>query len=90
MNNDNTNQLMDYLTSRRMSSLGNLANHFACDVEELLPIVGKLQSEQRLRLSNSRCHSGCDSCAGCDSETTMPVATEKTIVISLERKDQDL
>ncbi|MHC4553089.1 MAG: FeoC-like transcriptional regulator [Planctomycetota bacterium] len=90
MNDGSYNELMDYLTARRMSSLGNLALHFDVTAEEIIPIVQQLQKQKRLRPSTSRCQSGCDSCSGCESESAIPALTERTILISLERKEQAL
>jgi hypothetical protein len=86
-----TNMIMEYLTSRRMSSLGNVALHFNRSVDQLIPDIKALLSAGRLRLSQSRCASGCDSCGGCcASEPIVPALTEQTIVISLEKKETEL
>jgi len=83
------NEVMDYLTSRRTASVGNIALRCNCDVEALFPIIEFLESEQRLRRAFSRCQSGCASCSGCESDlTTMPLS-DRTIVISLESARQE-
>lgn len=81
--------LVVYLTSRRMSSLGNLAKHFGYSYEELVPVIQQLVSKGRLRLSSSRCGSDCDSCHDCQSNADGSVMTEQTIAISLKRKDSN-
>ena len=84
--------VMDYLTAARTASLGNLAMHFEFSFEEFVPIIRNLESQGRLRFSMSRCQSDCSSChSSCgDSSSSVPAITERTIVISLERKEQEL
>ena len=82
--------LMEYLTSRRTCSLGNLAEHFDCTFEEILPVVQDLKSENRLRFSLSSCQVGCDSCCGCESALSSIPMTVQTLAISLERREIEL
>lgn len=82
--------VMEYLTSRRMSSLGNVAMHFDCSVSVMNSIVKILHHEKRLRFSQSRCSSSCSSCNGCPDEAVPGVLSEQTILISLEKKEEEL
>ncbi len=83
-------KVMDYLTAGRTASLGNLANHFDCSLEDFLPTIRNLESEGRLRFSISRCQSDCSSCHSTCGDSNVAAVTERTIVISLERKEQEL
>ena len=78
------NEVMDYLTSRRTASVGNIALRCGCEVEALAPVIEALESGGRLRRAFSRCQSGCDSCAGCESDLTSLPLSDRTILISLE------
>lgn len=80
--------VMDYLTQRRMSSVGNVAMRFRCSVSKLLPVVKMLEAGQRLRLAIPRCGGACSSCDDCKPEPRDQILTESTILISLERKEE--
>lgn len=80
--------LMDYLTSRRMSSLGNVAKHFDCPASKLIPVVNKLKLNNRLRLSIPRCGGACDRCDDCKPDSVPEVLPESAILISLEKKEE--
>lgn len=82
-------QLMNYLTPHRMASVANLASHFQCSLEEIIPILRNLIFEGRLRLSTSRCAGGCASCQRCQADTAEPTITGQTIAISLEKRETD-
>ncbi len=82
------NSVMDYLTSHRTASAGNVATHCGCAVEDLRPVVEMLESQQRLRPAFSRCQSSCSTCAGCDSGAVSTALTERTVLISLERTEE--
>lgn len=84
MNESFATEVMDYLTSRRTASVGNIALRCHCDIETLVPVVEALESEGRLRRAFSRCQSGCDSCIGCESDLAVLPLTDRTILISLE------
>ena len=86
----NENTFMAYLTSRRMSSLGNLAGHFNQSVETMTPLIRILELQNRLRLSLSHCPGDCGACHSCENDAGPTPLSEKTIVISLERMEQPL
>lgn len=88
--NELANRVMDYLTKRRMSSLGNLAAHFERSVKVLTPLIQTLEAENRLRLSSSRCQSDCSACHSCDPQSPVTSLSEKMIVISLEQTEASL
>jgi len=81
-------QVTAYLTSHRTSSLGNIASFCDCSIEELTPIVRMFESQQRLRLAASRCQSGCSRCAGCDPDDGPAALSDRTIIISLEPREE--
>ena len=87
MDTDLAEKIMEYLTSRRMVSLKNLAEHFNYQVEDISPIVMQLETDQRIRVAMSRCSSDCSSCSSCgdSGNSEMSVLTETSIIISLER-----
>ena len=86
MNPSFATAVMTYVTGRRMTSLGNLAAHFDCDAEVLVPLIRTLEAGNRLRLSVPRCQGSCSRCASCPSETSTPAPLpETTILISLDR-----
>lgn len=84
-----SNHVMDYLTARRMSSLGNMAMHFECPVSKLVPVIKRLELKNRLRLSLPRCGGTCGSCDGCEPEPVTRTLPERAILISLEKKDDE-
>lgn len=90
MNEAFEKDVMEYLTMRRMSSLGNVAVHFDCPVDQILPNIQSLLSKERIRAANSHCASGCSSCSGCESDPAGPQLTERTILISLETQPEAL
>jgi hypothetical protein len=90
VNDDLANNVMDYLTPHRTASLGNIAAHCNCAVDELGPVIEALEAERRLRLAFSRCQSGCSQCAGCESDSIATVLTDRKIVISLEQTERML
>lgn len=90
MNETLANSVMDYLTSHRTASAGNIATHCDCTLEELGTVVDVLESRQRIRRAFSRCQSSCSSCTGCDSGAVSTALTERTILISLERTEETL
>lgn len=90
MNEQLTNTVMTYLTTRRMSSLGNLAMHLGRPASELSPIVKTLKLNRRLRLATPRCGGTCDTCDRCETQTVEQILTAETILISLEKKADEL
>lgn len=82
-----TETIMGYLTSRRMSSLGNVAMHFDCPISKLIPVVKTLESKNRLRLAMPRCGSACSNCDGCEPEPAAQMLTGSAILISLDKKE---
>lgn len=85
-----TETLMNYLTSRRLSSIENLALHFHVSYEQIMPMVWQLASQKRLRYAVSHCQSQCVSCSGCPSYDSATVLNGNTILISLEKQELDL
>ena len=83
------NEIMEYLTERRTCSLGNLAIHFGKSVDEMMNVVESLIAQNRVRTSNSKCASGCSSCSGCDGLMQVPILEDKTILISLELREEE-
>lgn len=80
--------VMNYLTERRMLSLGNMAMRLNCSVSKLIPVVKSLALNNRLRLAIPRCGGTCSRCDGCEPEPSDQVLTESTILISLEKKEE--
>ena len=91
METDFADNIMEYLTARRMVSLKNLAEHFNCEVDEIIPIIIQLEIDQRVRAAMSRCSSDCSSCSSCgdSGSSEMSVLTETSIIISLERSVEE-
>ena len=82
-------QLMEYLTARRMISLKNLAEQFDSTVAGIVPAVKQLESEKRIRVAMSRCSTDCSSCSSCGPEGSKSATlTDTSIIISLERAEE--
>ncbi len=83
-------ELLSYLTPRRMMSLKNLADQFDRTVEEITPVILQLELENKVRAAMSRCSSDCSSCSSCGPEDGKTAElSETTIIISLEKRDCD-
>jgi hypothetical protein len=80
--------VMNYLTERRMSSIGNVVLRLGCSISKLMPVIKLLESNNRLRLSIPRCGRACSSCDGCAPATPSQIVTESTILISLEKQKE--
>ena len=83
------NKIMDFLTPKRMASVGNIATAIESSPEEIIPVMQEMDNANMIRLANSSCSSDCSSCSSCGSETsTTPAITDRTIAISLQKAEE--
>lgn len=86
MSNEKCKLIMEYLTPKRMSSIGNIAYATHYPVSEIILPIKELEMAGKIRLATSGCSSDCSSCSSCGSEPQpKPEISERTIAISLER-----
>ena len=90
MNNNQEDVIIEYVTSRRISSVRSCLEHFNISIEIITPIIRKLESEKRVRLAVSQCSSDCGKCQSCSTQTGEVPLVESTSVISLEQRGNSL
>ena len=83
--------ILDYLTPKRMASIGNIAAALECAPEELIPQMQEMEKLNLVRLATSSCSSDCSSCSSCGTESnTQPTVTDRTIAISLQKVQSEV
>ena len=90
MKNNQEDEFILYLTSRRISSVRSCIEHFNISLETITPVIRKLEREKRVRLAVSQCSSDCGNCHSCNTQTEEIPLIESTSVISLEQRGDDL
>ncbi len=81
------NNLLDiiskHIDGKRTISVKNLCELFDSLLEEVTPIVEKLELIGKVRIANSPCSLDCSSCSTCETSVQQRI-TENTILISLK------
>lgn len=87
--NDTKDAILKYLSERRMCSAENLATKFDMPLPSLSIILDELKNQDYIRTVNKSCGSSCDSCSTCGTDEIKDTLTSTTIIISLEKKENN-